>query len=114
MSTIAGRQFMLAKLEACHIFSTSFSIDALQMAFNEGERNRGLDLLNDIMRHCPDQYVLMMRENNERHLATDRDLNRDAERTESDAEPEFDLYRDVDAAVKAGTISLATDDGETS
>jgi hypothetical protein len=78
MSTYQGRQYILSKLEAAHIFNTSFSRNALEMAFNEGERNQGLALLVDIMRVCPDQYTQMMREDNERQLA------RDSERSERD------------------------------
>lgn len=66
MSTIAGRAFVHDILSSCHTFVTSFALNALQMAFNEGERNQGLRLLGDIMQVCPDYYVLMMREANER------------------------------------------------
>ena len=71
MSYPAGRGWMLGKLEACHIFATTFAPNANQTAFNEGARNIGLMLLNDIMRHCPDNYVLMMRERNERDAISD-------------------------------------------
>lgn len=66
MSLIPGRAWMVDLLEACHVFSSSMATSALQMAFSEGERNIGLRLLNDVMRACPDEYVLMMRERNER------------------------------------------------
>ena len=66
MSTIAGRAFVYDLLEGCHVFVTSFSLNALQMAHNEGERTVGLRLLADIMRVCPDKYVLMAREYSER------------------------------------------------
>ena len=32
------------------------------MAFAEGERNQGLQLLADIMRWCPERFIEMMRE----------------------------------------------------
>lgn len=66
MSTIAGRAWMHERLLRCHIFQSSHTSDALNTAFAEGERNIGLMDLNDIMATCPDQYVLMMREYNER------------------------------------------------
>lgn len=69
MSTPAGRAWILDILEAAHIFASSFTTDALSTAFREGERNIGLRLLNDIMTSCPDQYITMMRESNERHAA---------------------------------------------
>lgn len=72
MSLRAGRAYIHDELAACHVFATSFTTDALQMAFSEGERNRGLRLLNDVMAACPDEYIDMMREANERQLAADR------------------------------------------
>lgn len=72
MTTTIGRAWILTKLESAHIFATSYSPDATQMAFNEGERNQGLLLLNDIMRTCPDEYVLMFRERNAKDLAHER------------------------------------------
>lgn len=66
MSSTPGRRWVWDKMGAAHIFQTSFSVDAVQMAFNEGERNQGLLLLNDIMQWCPDQFILAMREANER------------------------------------------------
>jgi hypothetical protein len=66
MSTTQGRQWAYERLVACHIFASSFSLDALQMAFAEGERNAGLQLLNDVMQVSPDEYIQMMREANVR------------------------------------------------
>jgi hypothetical protein len=66
MSTNPSRAWMHDVLEACHVFRSSFSADSLQMAFAEGERNVGLRMLVDIMTICPDQYILMMREENVR------------------------------------------------
>lgn len=71
MSAIPGRRWMLEKLEECHVFQTSYSREPIVMAFNEGQRDIGLRLLNDIMSSCPDQYILMMRENNERRSASE-------------------------------------------
>ena len=71
MSTPPGRQWMHDRLSGCHLFTTSFSLTALETAFKEGERNQGLQLLTDVMAACPDQYVLMMREANVRHQLTD-------------------------------------------
>lgn len=69
MGTPAGRAYMHDRLLSAHIFATSFNHNALMMAFAEGERSQGLQLLNDIMQSCPDQYVLMMREKNERDIS---------------------------------------------
>src|SRR5512143_1860162 len=82
MSTMAGRSWMLERLEECHIFATSFNRDAITMAFMEGERRTGLLLLNDIMQSCPDQYILMMRERNQRDTATERSRSEDSRRSD--------------------------------
>lgn len=79
MSVAPGRSWMLERLEQTHVFSSSFNGNALHMAFAEGERNVGLQLLNDIMVACPDYYVVMMRERNE------RDAIRDTARRSADA-----------------------------
>lgn len=65
-STAAGRRFLWEKLGSAHIFQTSFNTDSHRMAFNEGERNQGLLLLNDIIQWCPEQFIQAMREHNER------------------------------------------------
>lgn len=72
MSTTPGRAWVLARLESAHVFATSFDRDAIAMAFNEGERNQGLKLLNEIMSHCPDSYILMMNERNQKELSNER------------------------------------------
>jgi hypothetical protein len=71
MDTMAGRKWILDILETCHIFQTSFTPHSGQTAFREGERNIGLRILMDVMDACPDQYVLMMRERNERNASRD-------------------------------------------
>ena len=88
MSTITGRAWMYSRLESAHIFSASFSTDPNLTAFREGERNQGLMLLNDIMKHCPDQYVLMTREYNDRSSASERSRGEDI--NGRDSEPSDD------------------------
>src|SRR5262245_7608246 len=70
MAQPAGRRYVYEKLVAAHIFRTSFSVDALAMAFAEGERNQGLQLLTDVMSVCPDMFVRMMQEQHEQHSST--------------------------------------------
>jgi hypothetical protein len=62
LSSREGRDWMYALLEQCHTFTSSFSSDPLQMAFSEGERNVGLQLMAVIMRACPHRYNEMMQE----------------------------------------------------
>lgn len=66
MSTQAGRTWMHGKLLEAHLFTDPFTGDALLEAYNKGERNFGLRLLNDLMAYCPDDYIQMMREANGR------------------------------------------------
>jgi len=66
MSVAPGRRWICELLEHCHVFATSYSDVGNRMAFMEGQREVGLMLLADIMSACPDQYILMMRERNER------------------------------------------------
>jgi hypothetical protein len=88
MDSAAGRAYMLDRLERSHCFVSSFHGNALSMAFAEGERNIGLQDLNDIMQFAPDQYVLMMREKNERDRtnASRRDNPREPDSTDTTAE----------------------------
>lgn len=69
MSTTNGREFIWNRLEAAHVFTISPPTDALAMAFQQGERNQGLQLLSDIMRWCPDEFIESMREANGRRTA---------------------------------------------
>lgn len=68
MSTAAGRNWFCDLLEACHLFSDPFTADPLREAYSKGERNVGLRLFSDIIAHCPDYYILMMREANARRI----------------------------------------------
>ena len=97
MSSVQGRNYVWDKLAESHVFTTSFSPDALAMAFAEGERNSGLRLLDDILSWCPDQFILMMREHNERSSNTPGRTD-DADGTDPDVEsfpdPGADIYAD--------------------
>jgi len=62
MSTARGRRIANSLLQQAGVFRLSFSTDALQMSFNEGNRNTGLRLLAAITEHCPNRYVEMMNE----------------------------------------------------
>ena len=88
MSTTQGRQWIWTKLSECHVFNTTHVPgDALGSAFREGERNSGLRLLSDLMSHCPDLYILAMREAHVRYISDDRSTSGNASPgTDSDAE----------------------------
>jgi hypothetical protein len=57
-----GRRFVWRVLEKSGVFRTSFSTNALQMAFNEGQRNIGLPILDDISALCPELHQVMVKE----------------------------------------------------
>lgn len=81
MSTASGRLWMLDRLDKC--FSNPFSTNNAQMAFNCGELNASLKLLNEVMVACPDSYILMMNERNQRDAARQRLSDADTERASS-------------------------------
>ena len=70
-STTSGRRYLWEKLEAAHIFTSVYNDLPERMAFLEGERNQGLQLLGDIVQYCPDQFLEMMREANGRRTRSD-------------------------------------------
>ena len=76
MGVRSGRAYFCHILENANIFATTYSDSPHRTAFNEGNRNLGLMILGDIMKYCPDHYVTMMRERNERDTITDSRLSR--------------------------------------
>ena len=70
-STPAGREWLWHRLESCAVFQTVYNDLPSRMGLNEGRRQVGLELLADIMYWCPDQFILAMREANERRNLDD-------------------------------------------
>jgi hypothetical protein len=64
-------------MEECHVFSDPFTDSPLREAYSKGERNVGLRFFADIAKHCPDSYILMIKEANDRHIQLDIAANRD-------------------------------------
>ena len=62
MKLPAGRRVVWRLLEQAGVWRSVFSPEPLRMAFAEEQRNLGLWLLDWVMRECPDEYDLMMRE----------------------------------------------------
>lgn len=60
-----GRRHVYRHMERAGIWRSSFHTNALQMAFNEGNRNEGLAMLAKLTEHCPDLYNLMLKEHAE-------------------------------------------------
>lgn len=63
LSTVAGRHVLWHYLSKAGVYRPSFSSDPLVMAFREGSRNFGLDMLTDIqLTNGGGSYNLMQRE----------------------------------------------------
>jgi len=76
MSVPQGRAWFYDMLEFCHLFNDPFTGESLLEAYRKGERNVGLRLFADIIAHCPDDYIKMMKEANGRR--TERSITRTA------------------------------------
>jgi hypothetical protein len=72
MATIPGRAWFHSLLSRCHLFDSSYFPDRYLAARVEGERNIGLAIYNDIVTHCPDQFITMMREATIQEITNDR------------------------------------------
>ena len=71
MSTTQGRAYFYDHLEFCHLFTDPFTGDALLEAYRKGERNVGLRIFADLLAHCPDYYIQMVKEANDRRIIRD-------------------------------------------
>lgn len=57
-----GRRVVWRILEEAGIYRSVFHTSGSVMAFNEGQRNAGLRLLDQVMRAAPQQYMTMLEE----------------------------------------------------
>lgn len=62
MSSPRGRRILWRFMTMSRTFQLSFNTNAMQMAFNEGNRNLGLQLLDEVMELCPEQFPVMQKE----------------------------------------------------
>ena len=72
MSGAEGRAYVFKRLERSFVFSTPFTGNDAQTNFNLGTQNVGLQELGELMRVCPDQFILMLREHNDQEIANGR------------------------------------------
>lgn len=63
MGSKRGRRIVWRLLSQAGVFRLSFSTNAMQMAFNEGQRNFGNSTLALIHSQCPELYPVMVKEN---------------------------------------------------
>ena len=64
MATPEGRAYFYDLLSYTGVYRTSFDPSNAKTAFNEGIRNVGLRLIDDMNRLAPGSYMLMLTENN--------------------------------------------------
>lgn len=62
MSSKRGRRIVWRLLDLSGPFRMSFDTNAMKMAFNEGNRNLGNLLFNEVMTLCPEMYPVMAKE----------------------------------------------------
>lgn len=60
MSSPAGRRTFFAWLERCGVMASSFDSNAHTMAFLEGRRSMGIEMLQRIQAVTPAEYLQMM------------------------------------------------------
>ena len=62
MGSKRGRRIVWRLLESSDLFTSTFVPDALRLAFCEGKRHFGGNLLATIHSHCPELYPVMVKE----------------------------------------------------
>ncbi len=73
MSSKKGRRFMWRLLDLSGPFRLSFDPNAMRMAFNEGNRNLGNQLFDEVMTLCPEMYPVMVKEQQDGKRNSDGD-----------------------------------------
>jgi hypothetical protein len=68
MGSNEGRAWFYKILSLCHVYQTSFSPNALAMAFAEGERSVGLRLMADLVEAAPAKYLEMLAEQGDKNV----------------------------------------------
>lgn len=58
-----GRRIVWRLLGEAGVYRTSFSTNGSVTSFNEGKRQLGLLLVGEINEHCPDAFLMTLKEN---------------------------------------------------
>lgn len=66
MSTPAARRVMWERFEVMGIYQVAPSVEPGALAFNEGRRSLALQIMQDLLVECPEQYDRMVIENRSR------------------------------------------------
>lgn len=72
MSSTSGRSWFYQLLASCHLFHVLPPTNPLNREFEQGERNIGIQIYNDVLAFCPDLYLLMLHEAHTRDLSNAR------------------------------------------
>ena len=73
LSSRRGRRIVWRQLERTGVFRSSFNNNSMAMAFAEGNRNLGLQMVAQVHALRPDAYALMVTENANDDRDTDDD-----------------------------------------
>lgn len=65
MASADGRAWMWDFLSRCGLFAVLFSGHANRDAFDNGMRNAGMPVFADIQKNCMNEYLTMVKENNQ-------------------------------------------------
>lgn len=72
MASSSGRAWFFDLLSRCHLFHVLPPTNPLAREFEQGERNIGITIYTDILTSCPDLYLLMLSEAQQRELSNAR------------------------------------------
>jgi hypothetical protein len=86
MDTPTGRRFMWSLIDtSAGVFGPSFTPEPLHMAYNEGRRSIGIQLITRCQQHCAGMYLQMLHEQVDAQKA-DAAVRMDAAATGDDIE----------------------------
>lgn len=75
LKTYEGRKLIWRILEQCGVYRVSFTGDALETAFREGQRSTGLWILTEIVfTNGPDTFSIMSREAEDRRERQEKEV----------------------------------------
>ena len=112
MGLVDGRRYFYGLLVRCHVFANPYTGRAGTTAFACGELNVGQQVLADIMRIAPDEYVQMMREANARDIADDTRRTRSDEDSDRDDPGPVYIHPAFDQRSAGDESTRGTEDGD--
>jgi hypothetical protein len=110
MDSIEGRRWVWDLLSRCHLFQTPMTDSDRWTAFACGEMNVGQQIVADIMTYCPDSYIRMQREANERRIANLNDDNDNDTSGSTEHSGSTDPGRDVEGPDSTADVTDGDED----